>query len=89
MTLNLRGGTIKADATIFEAWTCTASCAIDQRWSGTVTSATRRFHELVGGSVSGGGLATLDLEAGAVVAIDEVLVITPTKSHDGDRSGMG
>jgi hypothetical protein len=84
MTLNLRGGTIKADATIFEVWTCTATCAIDQRYSGTVTSATRRFHELVGGSVSGGGVATLDPanQVEPVMAIDEVLVISQADTDD-------
>ena len=46
--------------TIFGAWTCDATCAVDQRWSGAVTHATRRFHALERGSVSGGGLFVFD-----------------------------
>jgi hypothetical protein len=82
MSLTLRGSTVEADVTISEAWTCAATCAIDQRWSGAVTSATRRFHELVGGSVSGGGLTTIDSATFAVLAVDEVLMITPANADD-------
>jgi hypothetical protein len=82
MSLTLRGSTLEADVTISEAWTCTATCVVDQRWSGTVTRTGRRFHELVGASVSGGGRFTLDAATFAMLAIDEVLVITPANAHN-------
>jgi hypothetical protein len=62
MTLSLPGGTIEAaNANIFEGWwTCvggaylpdgtrTTVWNVDQRWSGTVTGASARFHALVDG----------------------------------------
>jgi hypothetical protein len=77
MTVSFKGGRIDADVTIFEAWNCDdAVCSVDQRWSGTVTGATRRFHAFEGGSVSGGGLFAFDL-ATFDVTLDEVLSITP------------
>jgi hypothetical protein len=82
MTLSLRGSTLKADVTIFEAWTCTASCAVDQRWSGTVTSAERRFRGLTGGSVAGGALVSLDAATFEVLAFDGVLIINPAGTND-------
>ena len=73
MTLSFNGGRIEGDVTIFEAWNCGAICAVDQPWSRTVTQATRRFHDLVGGSVSGGGLLSLDALTFELVNPDEVL----------------
>jgi hypothetical protein len=84
MTLRLRRSTLKADVTIFEAWTCEASCAVDQRWSGTVTQATRKFDDLEGGSVSGGGLFVFDAVTGELRALDEVLVISEADEDDDD-----
>lgn len=81
MKLSLPGGSIEADVTIFEAWTCNARCAVDQRWSGTVTRATRRFHRLEDGSVSGGGLFVFD-PVTFDLTLDEVLVITPPDEND-------
>jgi hypothetical protein len=79
MTLQLPGGTIETDISIFEIATCAdAGCltlAVDQRWSGTVTGATGRFHGLEGGSVSGGGVAVIDAATFEFLSIDEVLLI--------------
>jgi hypothetical protein len=83
MTLSFSGSRIEANVTIFEAWTCDASCTVDQRWSGTVTQATRRFRDLDGGSVSGGGLFVFDPVTFELLTLDEVLVITPADEHDG------
>src|ERR1700730_11832379 len=75
MTLSFKGGTIQGNVTIFEAWTCDANCSVDQRWSGTVTRATRRFHQLEGGSVSGGGLFVFDATTFELRTLNEVRVI--------------
>ena len=75
MTFSFAGGRIEADGAIFEAWNCDASCAVDQRWSGTVTTGTRRFHALAGATVSGGGLFAFDQATFALVAFDETLVV--------------
>ena len=40
-----------------------------------MTNATRRFHALVGGSISGGGLLAFDATTFALVAFDETLVV--------------
>ena len=82
MTLSFNGGRIEGDVTIFEAWNCDATCAVDQAWSGTVTQATQRFRNLEGGSVSGGGLFAFDPVTFQLVTLDEVLVITPADEHD-------
>ncbi len=82
MTLSFNGGRIEGNVTIFEAWNCNASCAVDQRWSGTVTQATRRFRDLEGGSVSGGGLFVFDPVTFELLTFDEVLVITPADELD-------
>jgi hypothetical protein len=82
MKLRFPGGSIEGNVTIFEAWTCDASCAVDQEWSGTVTRATRRFHHLDGGSVSGGGLFEFDPATFDLLTFDEVLVITPADEDD-------
>jgi hypothetical protein len=82
MTLNARGSTIKADVMIFEAWTCAATCAVDQTWSGTVTGAARQFRSLTGGSVAGGALVSLDPATSAVLAFDGLLIITPADTND-------
>jgi hypothetical protein len=82
MTLRLRGGTIEADVHIFEAWTCEANCSVDQRWSGTVTNATGKFHKLRDGSVSGGGTFVFDAVTFALVSLDEALVISPKDNED-------
>jgi hypothetical protein len=84
MTLSLRGSTIEADVTIFEAWTCDTNCAVDQRWSGTVTQATGRFSDLEGGSVSGGGLFVFDAVTGELRVLDEVLVIGEADEDEDD-----
>ena len=83
MELSLPGGTITGDVTIFEARTCDVTCDVEQTWSGTV-SASSRFHKLDGGSLSGGGLFAFDATSFALVAFDEVLVITPPDGHGGD-----
>jgi hypothetical protein len=80
--LSLPGGGIEVNATIFEAWTCKASCAVDQEWTGTVTRATRRFHQLAGGSVSGGGLFEFDPATFKLLTLDEVLVVTAADEDD-------
>jgi hypothetical protein len=87
MTLSLRGGTITGDVHLFEAWNCAVNCAVDQRWSGTVTSATGKFHKLRQGSVSGGGIFVFDATTFALVSLDETLVIT--RSGNNDQSGAG
>ena len=76
MTLSFSGGRLEGNVTILEVWNCDATCAVDQRWSGTVTRATRRFHDLNGGSVAGGGLFAFDPATFQLVTLDEVLVIT-------------
>ena len=87
MTLSLPGGTIEAaNANIFEGWTCvggayladgtcTSVWNVDQRWSGTVTGASARFHAFMDGNVSGGGLLVLDGPTFNFVSIAETLVI--------------
>jgi hypothetical protein len=42
MTLSFNAGRIEGDVTILEAWNCNASCAVDQRWAGTLTQVTRK-----------------------------------------------
>jgi hypothetical protein len=74
MTLTLPGGRIVADGAIFEEWTCTPDCSVVQRWSGTVTQATTRFHKLNGGAVSGGGLLVFDADFN-IAGFDEALTI--------------
>jgi len=81
MTLTFKGGRIDGDVTIFEAWNCAAICAVDQRWSGTVTHATLRFHDLDGGSISGGGVFAFDTATGQAT-LDEVLAITAPDDDD-------
>jgi hypothetical protein len=83
MELRLPGGTITGNVTIFEARTCDATCDVVQTWSGTVAAA-RRFHELDGGSLSGGGLFAFDATTFALVAFDEQLVINPVERHGAD-----
>jgi hypothetical protein len=83
MELSLPGGTIAGDVTILEAWTCDATCDVEQTWSGTV-AATQRFHKLDGGSLSGGGLFAFDATTFALVGFDEHLVITPADSQGAD-----
>jgi hypothetical protein len=83
MTLSLDGSRIVGNVTIFEAWNCAATCVVDQRWSGTVTQASRRFHDLEHGSVSGGGLVVVDPATFEILSLDEVLTITATDDdHD-------
>jgi hypothetical protein len=84
MELSLPGGTITGNVTIFEARTCDATCDVQQTWSGIV-SATRRFHDLDGGTLSGGGLFAFDPTTFALVGFDEQLAITPADTHRGDR----
>jgi hypothetical protein len=81
MELHLPGGTITGDITILEAWTCDATCDVEQTWSGTV-AATQRFHELDGGTLSGGGLFAFDATTSALETFDETLVITAADRHD-------
>lgn len=77
VTLSLPSGTIVSDdGTIFESWTCASVCNVDQRWSGTVTSATRRFHDYVGGALAGGGLLAFDATTFDLVHFDESLSVT-------------
>jgi hypothetical protein len=75
-TLNVDGSVIEGDVTILEAWTCDAICSVEQTWSGAITHATRRFHALEGGLVSGGGLFAFDPVTFQLVTFDETLVIT-------------
>jgi hypothetical protein len=82
MSLSLPGGSIEGDVTIFEAWNCAATCAVDQQWTGTVTQATGRFHHFDGGSISGGGLFEFDATTFDLIHLDEVLVIAPTEDHE-------
>jgi hypothetical protein len=79
MALRLPDGRIKGRARLRETWTCVdAACsriAIHQRWHGHVRRAGGRFRRLAGGSVSGGGTATVIASTFEVVKIHEVLVI--------------
>jgi hypothetical protein len=79
MALRLSDGRIKGRARLHEVWTCVdAACsriAIQQRWHGHVRRADGRFRELAGGSVSGGGTATVIASTFQVSRIHEVLVI--------------
>jgi hypothetical protein len=68
---------------MLEAWTCDATCDVEQTWSGTVAG-TQRFHKLDGGSLFGGGLFAFDATTFALVAFDEQLVIRPSDTHRGD-----
>lgn len=77
LTVSFDNGTIEADGAIFEAWNCDVNCAVDQRWSGTVSQATRKFRDLVGASVSGGGLFEFDATTFDLVVFNERLVIDP------------
>lgn len=85
-TLRLPGGRIEADVSIFEVWTCgdpeCLTLAVDQQWSGKVTRARGRFHELKGASVSGGGTVVFDAATFNVLSIDEVLVIGEEDEED-------
>lgn len=61
-TFSLPRGTITARVTLFEKARCdpaiSAKCTrVHHRWSGMVTEATGKFHELEGSTVSGGGVA--------------------------------
>jgi hypothetical protein len=80
ITLRLPGGSMEIDGSLFEVFTCgdpnCATFAVDQQWSGTVTSAERRFQRFRGGSLSGGGVFVLDATTFEILAIDEVLVIS-------------
>jgi hypothetical protein len=80
MTIHLPGGSVEAEVTLFETFECgdpqCATFSVDQRWSGPVTDAQRRFHKLRGGTVSGGGTAVLDAATFEILAVDEVLVIS-------------
>ena len=82
MTLSLDGSRVVGNVTIFEAWNCAATCVVDQRWSGMVTQASRRFHDLEHGSVSGGGLFAFDSVTFELVTLDAVLTITATDEDD-------
>jgi hypothetical protein len=78
-TLRLPGGTIEGEATIHEIVRCgdppCRTDATEQRWSGTVTQATRRFHKLAGESISGGGLVVFHVPLNELLVLDVVLVI--------------
>jgi hypothetical protein len=61
ITLTLRGGTITFALRQIEALTFEPSGALQivLRLEGTVTQATRRFHELAGAPVGGGGVTVI------------------------------
>ena len=87
-TLRLRGGTIEADVSIFEIWTCgdpmCLTLSVDQQWLGSVTRATGRFDDLEEGSISGGGTAVFDATTFQVLSIDQVLVISEEDEEEED-----
>ena len=86
LTLSLPGGVIQADAHLVETWRCGDSActvlAVDQRWPGTVTDATGRFHDLKGATVSGGGIFAFNATTFELVTFDEVLVIGGDEDDD-------
>lgn len=78
--LRLPGGTIRSwRGRIHETWTCVdAACAtisIFQQWQGHISSATRRFDDLTGGSMTGGGTAVVDAATFAFKSFHEELLI--------------
>lgn len=75
-TLAFAGGTMSGDLTIHEAYTCTATCTVQQHWVGTVDAGTRRFHKLEGASIDGGGILAFDATTGDLIALDETLAVT-------------
>lgn len=88
MALRLGRGSIDAEVSIFEIWTCgdpeCLTLAVDQRWEGRVTQARRKFRELEGGSVSGGGTVVFDAMTFDVLGLDEVLVIGEADDEEED-----
>ena len=68
------------DGSLFEVFACgdpnCATFAVDQQWSGTVTSGETRFQRFRGGSLSGGGPLVLDATTFEILAVHEVLVIS-------------
>jgi streptogramin lyase len=77
VTLTFPSGTIaSSDGAIFESWTCGDVCDVGQRWSGTVTTATRRFGNYLGGALGGGGLLAFDATTGDVVTFEERLFLS-------------
>jgi hypothetical protein len=78
-TLRLPGGTIEGEATLHEIVRCgDPPCraeATEQRWSGTVTRATRAWRKLAGASMVGGGLVVFHVPLNELILLDVVLVI--------------
>lgn len=63
-TLSMRTGTIELDANQHEVITAfdpgTGAITFEITWTGTVASATLKYHKLVGAPVSGGGSTSFD-----------------------------